>query len=66
MTNPNRPSETSSPAASASPDLEAIVKWLQGLSPADFGELSEALANHDAEKLARFDTRVHTYLYRSG
>jgi hypothetical protein len=46
--------------------MEAIVKWLRGLSPADFGELSEALANHDAEKLARFDTRIQTYIHRSG
>lgn len=66
MTNSNRQSETSNPAASASPDLEAIVTWLRGLSAADFGELSEALANHDTEKLARFDTRFQTYLYRSG
>lgn len=66
MTNSNHQSETSNPAASASPALEAIVTWLRGLSAADFGELSEALANHDAEKLARFDTRFQTYLYRSG
>jgi hypothetical protein len=65
VSNSNRPSETSSPGASASPDMEAIVKWLRGLSAAEFGELSEALANHDAEKLARFDTRIQTYLYRS-
>ena len=66
MLNSNRQSETSSPAATASPDLEAIVTWLRGLSAADFGELSEALAKHDAEKLARFDTRIQTYLHHSG
>jgi hypothetical protein len=65
MLNSNRQS-TSSPAATASLGLEAIVKWLRGLSAADFGELSEALANQNAEKLARFDTRFQTYLDRSG
>lgn len=66
MLNSNRQSETSNPAASASPDLEAIVTWLRGLSAAEFAELSKALANHDAERLARFETRFQTYLYRSG
>jgi hypothetical protein len=65
MTNSNRQSGMSNPAATASPDLEAIVKWLRGLSAAEFGELSEALAKHDAEKLGRFETRIQTYLYRS-
>jgi hypothetical protein len=65
MLNSNRQS-MSSPAATASPGLEAIVKWLRGLSASDFGELSEALANQNAEKLARFDTRFQTYLDRSG
>jgi len=62
MLNSNRQSETSNPAASASPDLEAIVTWLRGLSAAEFEELSEAIASHDAERLARFDTRLQTYL----
>jgi len=66
MSNSNRQSVKSSPAATPSPDLEAIVKWLRGLSPADFKELSEALTNHNAEKLARFETRIQTIPYRSG
>ena len=65
MLDPNRQSETSSPAASSSPDLGALVKWLRGLSAAEFEELSEAIANHDAERLARFDTRFQAYLERS-
>lgn len=65
MLNSNRQSETSSPAASAGRDLEAIVKWLRSLSAAEIRELREALANHDAEKLARFDTRFQTCFDRS-
>jgi len=66
MSNSNRQSVASSSAATPSPDLEAIVKWLRGLSAADFEELSEALTNHNAEKLARFETRIQTISYRSG
>jgi hypothetical protein len=66
MPNSNHQSETSSPAESASPDPESIVMWLRGLSAEEFGELSEAIANHDAERLARFDNRFRDYLNRSG
>ena len=65
MLDPNRRSETSSPAASGIPDLEALVIWLRGLSPTEFEELSEAIANQDAESLSRFDTRFRTHLGRS-
>jgi len=65
MLDPNRRSETSSPAASGILDLEALVIWLRGLSAAEFEELSEAIANQDAESLSRFDTRFRTHLGRS-
>lgn len=65
MLDPNLQSEMSSPAASRSPDLGALVRWLRGLSVAELEELSEAIADHDAEKLARFDTRFQAYLDRS-
>jgi hypothetical protein len=55
-------SETSSPAASASPDLEAVVERLRGLSGAKIRELREAIANHDAENLAGFLTRFQNCL----
>jgi hypothetical protein len=66
MADSNLQSETSIPAASASRDLEAIVTWLRGLSAEDIRELCEALANHDAERLASFDTRVEACLNRCG
>jgi hypothetical protein len=65
MLDPDRQSEISSSAASRSPDRDALVKWLRGLSAAELEELAEAIANHDAERLARFDTRLQTYLDRS-
>jgi len=66
MSNSNRQSETSSPAANANRDLEAIVKWLRELSAAEIRELREALANHDAETLASFDTKFEACLIRYG
>ena len=65
MLDPDRQPEMSSSAASSSPDWEALVKWLDGLSAAEFEELSEAIANQDAESLSRFDTRFRTHLGRS-
>ena len=65
MPDPNRQSEMWSSAASSSPDWEAFAKWLRGLSAAELEELAEAIANHDGERLARFDTRLQTYLDRS-
>lgn len=66
MLNSNRQSEMWSPAANASQDLEAIVTWLRRLSGAEITELVEALANHDAETLARFDIRFQACPKRSG
>ena len=66
MPNPDRQPEMSSPAAGRSPDREAIVIWLRGLSDAEFEELSEAIADQDTEALARFDTRFKAFLDRSG
>jgi len=65
MLDPDRQPEMSSSAASSSPDWEALVKWLDGLSAAELEELAEAIANHDGERLARFDTSLQTYLDRS-
>ena len=64
MLSTNRQSKTSSPAASANGDLEVIVMWLRSLTSAEIRELREALANHDDEKLARFDTRFQSCLER--
>jgi hypothetical protein len=65
MPDPNRQSEMPSSAASSSPDWEAFAKWLRGLSAAELEEFAEAIANHDGDRLARFDTRLQTYLDRS-
>ena len=62
MFNSNRRSETLSPAASASGELEAIVGWLRRLPGAEIGGLREALANQDAESLAGFVTRFQNCL----
>ncbi|MEO8008618.1 MAG: hypothetical protein ABI728_08880 [Betaproteobacteria bacterium] len=66
MFNTDRQSEMSSPAANAGRDLDATVKWLRELSPTEMNELREALANQDAEKLSRHDTRFEACLNRSG
>jgi hypothetical protein len=66
MPDPDRQPEMSSPAAGSSPDPEAIVIWLRGLSDADFEELSDAIADQDTETLARFDARFKAFLNRSG
>ena len=66
MPDPDRQPETSSPAEGSSPDPEAIVIWLRGLSDAEFEELSDAIANQDTDALARFDTRFKAFLNRSG
>ena len=55
-------SETSSPAASASPDLEAIVEWLGAQSSAEIRGLREAIANYNADNLAGFLTRFQNCL----
>ena len=64
MLSSNRQSKTSSPAASANGDLQVIVTWLRSLSSTEIRELREALANHDDEKLAHFDTRFQSCLER--
>lgn len=62
----DRQSESSSPTANAGRDLDAIVNWLRGLSTAEMTELSEAMANGDAEILARFHSRFEACLKLSG
>ena len=66
MFDANRQSKMSSPAATASRDLDVIVKWLRELSAAEIKELSEALANHDALRLARYETWFEACHNRSG
>ena len=66
MFNANRQSRVSSRAATAGRDLDAIVKWLRELSAAEIKELSEALANRDAERLARYETWFEACHNRSG